>query len=63
MTFIETAALWLANHWAELAAAQLALIQAATIITRLTPTKADDNLLFRLLRLFSLVSKNHKWTA
>lgn len=63
LAFIEAAAAWFAAHWVELGALQAGLIQVATLVTALTPSTADDTALRRLIRAFSLISKNKSFTA
>jgi hypothetical protein len=60
--FIEAAVAWFAAHWVELGALQAGLIQVATLVTALTPSKADDTWLRRFIRAFSLISKDKSFT-
>lgn len=39
---------WLTNHWVELVAALAAVNIGASMLARLTPTKADDELLAKI---------------
>lgn len=44
---------WLNQHKVELAAAYAALVTAASIIVKLTPTLSDDNALLKVIKFLS----------
>jgi len=40
---------WLTNHWVEVMQAVLAVLGAASIVAKLTPTEADDQVVQKIL--------------
>ena len=49
---------WIANNWLEIGAAYTALVTAASIIARLTPTKSDDKIVDFLLKGVNFLAIN-----
>ncbi|MCH2221951.1 MAG: hypothetical protein MK097_16755 [Dechloromonas sp.] len=47
---------WLVDHWGELLAGAGAILAAASLITRLTPTPKDDAAVSRLQNLLARIS-------
>lgn len=47
---------WLTQHWKDLALVATGLVTAASVIVRLTPTKADDAVLNKVLSFLRIIS-------
>lgn len=49
---------WIVNHWLEIGAAYTALVTAASLIARLTPTDSDDKVVAFLLKGVNFLALN-----
>jgi hypothetical protein len=53
---------WILANQKDILAAFGAAVALATVVVRLTPTKWDDALLSKLIRVFSLIGRDRKLT-
>lgn len=60
---METVIPWITAHWSDILAVWGALVAAATVIVKLTPSQADDAILAKVVKIadwFSVVNPKPK---